>query len=216
MKKFKVLSLGLFIFVSMSFLAFSSEANSVNSDKSLQMLIDGNKRFTEEKYANEHLDSMYRKELTKGQHPFAVVVTCSDSRVAPELLFDQGLGDIFVIRTAGEVVDKLELGSIEYAVEHLGTKLVVVLGHEFCGAVTAAIAGGKTSENIAAIIEEIKPAVEKAKKEKGDLLTNAIHDNVDLIVEKINEKSEIIKETKNVKVVGAVYSISTNKVEFFK
>lgn len=217
LKKFKILILSLSLFLLSSVFALASEnVKSVNADLAVEKLVEGNSRFINEKYLNNHISVDYRKELAKGQHPFAVIVTCSDSRVSPEIIFDQGLGDLFVIRTAGEVVDSLEIGSIEYAVEHLGAKLVVVLGHESCGAVSAAVNGGEMPKNIASIIEEIKPAVEKAKNQKGNLVDNAIINNVNLIVNKIGSKSDVLKEMKDVKVVGAVYSLTNSKVEFLK
>lgn len=215
MKKFSKILLVCTLFLSLSLLSYSNESKNLSSKEALQKLVEGNERFVKEDYSNQHIDKDYRKELTKGQNPFAIVVTCSDSRVAPELLFDQGLGDIFVIRTAGEVVDKLELGSIEYAVEHLGVNLVIVLGHESCGAVGAVIKGGDIPKNISYIADEIKPAVDKAKTQKGNLEENAIKNNVDLIVNKIKKNSEIIEESKDCKVIGGVYSITTGKVEFF-
>ncbi len=215
MKKFSKILLVCTLFLSLSLLSYSNESKNLSSKEALQKLVEGNERFIKEDYSNQHIDKDYRKELTKGQNPFAIVVTCSDSRVAPELLFDQGLGDIFVIRTAGEVVDKLELGSIEYAVEHLGVNLVIVLGHESCGAVGAVIKGGDIPKNISYIADEIKPAVDKAKTQKGNLEENAIKNNVDLIVNKIKKNSEIIEEAKDCKVIGGVYSITTGKVEFF-
>ncbi len=217
MRKFRILFLSLSLFLLSTVFALASEnVKSVNAELAVQKLVEGNSRFISEKYANNNISVDYRKELAKGQHPFAVIVTCSDSRVSPEIIFDQGLGDLFVIRTAGEVVDSLEIGSIEYAVEHLGAKLVVVLGHEACGAVNAAISGGEMPKNIATIIEEIKPAVEKAKNQKGNLADNAIINNVNLIVNKIDSKSDVLKEMKDVKVVGAVYSLTNSKVEFLK
>lgn len=202
MKKFSKILLVCTLFLSLSLLSYSNESKNLSSKEALQKLVEGNERFIKEDYSNQHIDKDYRKELTKGQNPFAIVVTCSDSRVAPELLFDQGLGDIFVIRTAGEVVDKLELGSIEYAVEHLGVNLVIVLGHESCGAVGAVIKGGDIPKNISYIADEIKPAVDKAKTQKGNLEENAIKNNVDLIVNKIEKNSEIIEESKDCKVIG--------------
>ena len=217
MKKIKVLVLSLFVFLFTSVFALATEnIKTVSADAALGNLVDGNARFVGEKYLHDHISADYRKELAKGQHPFAVIVTCSDSRVSPELIFDQGLGDLFVIRTAGEVVDELEIGSIEYAVEHLGAKLVVGLGHESCGAVSAAVNGGEMPKNIASIVSQIKPAVIKAKGQKGNIIDNAIVNNVNLVVDKINNNSDVLKEAKDVKVVGAVYSLSNSKVEFLK
>lgn len=217
LKKFKVLMLSLLMFLFTSVVTLASESTkSVSADVAIANLVEGNTRFINEKYLNDHISADYRKELAKGQHPFAVIVTCSDSRVSPELVFDQGLGDLFVIRTAGEVVDELEIGSIEYAVEHLGAKLVVVLGHESCGAVSAAVTGGEMPKNIASIVNQIKPAVVKAKTQTGNLISNAIINNVNLVVDKINNNSDVLKEMKDVKVVGAVYSLTNSKVDFLK
>lgn len=216
MKKIKWLLLNALLFLAFATSAYSNESEGVDAEKALKMLMVGNERFVNEKYSNQHIDKATRKELIKGQSPFAIIVTCSDSRVSPEILFDQGLGDLFVIRTAGEVVDKFELGSIEYAVEHLGTKLIIVLGHESCGAVKAAVAGGDVPKNISYIVDEIKPAVEIAKKEKGELLTNSIIENVKLVVNKIHDNSEIVYLANDVKVVGAVYSLTDNKVTEIK
>jgi len=189
----------------------------VNADQAMQMLVDGNQRFITEKYADNNIGQMRREELTKGQHPFAIIVSCSDSRVPPELVFDEGLGDLFVIRTAGEVVNDVALGSIEYAIEHLGVKLVVVLGHEGCGAVQATLAGGEVPGHIVAIANAITPAVNQAKLQQGDLYTNSIKANVDLIVDKLKTSEPIIKETiakDHVKIVGAVYELKTGKIVF--
>ncbi|HEY4484757.1 MAG TPA: carbonic anhydrase, partial [Nitrospiria bacterium] len=117
----------------------ASEGHGLNPDKALTMLMEGNARYVEGKmlHPNQAADRM--GELAKGQHPFAVILGCADSRVPPEIVFDQGLGDLFVLRVAGNIADDAVIGSIEYAVEHLGTTLVFVLGHERCGAVSAAV-----------------------------------------------------------------------------
>ena len=153
-------------------------------------------------------------QAAKAQHPVAVVVSCSDSRVPPEIVFDQGIGDLFVIRTAGEVVKDVELGSIEYAVEHLHVPLVIVLGHKRCGAVEAAVKGGAAPGNIASIVELIKPAVEEAKKQKGDVLDNAVKINVRMVSEQI-KSSDIIghfMKEQRVKVVKGYYDLDDGTV----
>jgi carbonic anhydrase len=215
---FKKVSVFLVAMVLLMSTAFANSAEvSVNADKAMQFLVEGNQRFMTEQHANVHNGQARRDELTKGQHPFAIVVSCSDSRVPPELVFDEGLGELFVVRTAGEVVDDVAMGSIEYAIEHLGVKLVVVLGHEECGAVKATIAGGEVPGHILAIAKAITPAVNQAKLQKGDLLTNSIRANIDLIVDKLKTSEPIIKETiakDHVKIVGAVYELKTGKVVF--
>jgi len=173
----------------------------------LQMLKDGNDRYLKGKLTEKTDYKEERDALDNEQDPFAVILTCSDSRVAPEIFFDQKLGDLFVIRNAGNVADTEGLGSIEYAIEHLKTRLVVVCGHRHCGAVTAAYSGGNFSPNIKRIVELIMPAVKRG----GDL-DKVIHNNVEVMVEKIRA-DEIIKHL-GVKVVGAYYDIHSGVVEW--
>ena len=191
-------------------------ADTLNVKQSLKKLVDGNKRCVTCKQQNPRQDARRRKEVSKGQKPFAVVVGCSDSRIPPELIFDQGLGDLFVVRLAGNIVDALALGSIEYAVEHLGTKLVVVLGHGKCGAVTAATQSPGAPGHVGAIVKAIQPAVKKARKLKGDLVDNAIRANVALVTSKIKSSKPILAEMAEkgeIEVVGAYYNIETGAVE---
>jgi carbonic anhydrase len=188
----------------------------MNAKHALRRLIDGNERYVTENYAAVDVGIERREELSEGQAPFAVIVCCSDSRVPPEIVFDQGLGDLFVVRTAGEVVDDIALGSVEYAVEYLDVKLIVVLGHEDCGAVKAAVEGTYQPGYIELIIEAIEPAVEKAKTQKGDLLYNAIQNNIDLNLCRI-KASQLIWEamlTDTLKIIGAIYDIHDGRVEF--
>jgi carbonic anhydrase len=187
-------------------------------DESLQKLMDGNKRYVEGTPINKDLGDTRRKEILKGQHPFATVITCSDSRVPPEHIFDQGLGDIFVIRVAGNVVDSIALGSIEYGTEHVQTPLLVLLGHSDCGAVKAALgAKGAPEGNIGAIVKKIQPAVKKAKKKGGsneEVLETAIKENVMNVYGDVM-KSPVIKELVHegkLKIVAAEYDLATGKV----
>jgi carbonic anhydrase len=186
----------------------------VSADAALKMLREGNGRFVSEKMKHSGQSMKRVVELAKAQYPVAVVVSCSDSRVPPEIIFDQGLGDLFVVRTAGEVVKDAELGSIEYAVEHLGTPLVIVLGHKRCGAVEAAVKGGHAPGNIATLVDFIKPSVEQAKMQKGDVVDNAVRINAGVVADKI-KGSEIIQhlvKEKGVKIVKAYYDIDDGKV----
>src|SRR5215831_10411649 len=149
-------------------------------DKIWSDLMDGNKRFVAGNL-NPHAVVRVRESLAKSQHPKAIVLSCSDSRVAPELVFDQSLGDLFVVRAAGNIADPIGLGSMEYAVEHLGSTVLVVLGHTKCGAVTAACSGDKMpTSNLQAMVDKIEPAVVKVKNStKGDALVEAaIKENV--------------------------------------
>ncbi len=186
-----------------------------DSQSPLQKLIDGNKRFTDSKPMHVNQTSERRSEVAKGQKPFAVVVTCSDSRVPPEIIFDQGLGDLFVIRTAGNIIDDIGLGSIEYAVEHLRVQLIVVLGHEKCGAVDAAVKGDHAEGHIQNLIDAIRPAVEKAKNNKGDLLDNSVKANVQMVVKQLSSSEPILKEfmhEKKLNIVGARYDLDDGLV----
>jgi carbonic anhydrase len=173
----------------------------------LQMLKEGNERYLKGNLTSKTDYKEERDALDNEQDPFAVILTCSDSRVAPEIFFDLKLGDIFVIRNAGNVADTEALGSIEYAVEHLKTKLVVVCGHRHCGAVTAAYSSGEFQKNIQRIVELIKPAVERG----GDL-DKVIHNNVEVMVEKI-KSDEVVKHL-GVTVVGAYYDIQSGEVKW--
>ncbi|MBI5191365.1 MAG: carbonic anhydrase [Nitrospirae bacterium] len=184
-------------------------------------LMDGNKRFASGELCKKDLCKEKRDELTKGQHPFATILTCSDSRVSPEILFDQGLGDVFIVRVAGNVVDEIALGSIEYGVEHLHTPLLVILGHQSCGAVKATLElTGEPEGNIGAILKKIQPAVATAKAsgktDSGELLNDAIQQNVRNVYDDIMKNSEIVKELVHegkLEVVTAEYYLGTGEVK---
>lgn len=197
----------------------SGEGAGITPDEALKKLMDGNARFMKDDKEYINWGDVRRKELTKGQNPFAVILSCSDSRVPPEHVFDQELGDIFVVRVAGNVADPIELGSVEYAAEHLNVPLVMVMGHRSCGAVKATVAGGKPEGNIAAIVKKITPAVNSAKKRAKDkeaVLDAAIEDNAKLTAKTLTEKSEILRhlvESGKVKIVSAVYDLHTGKVD---
>lgn len=191
------------------------------ADSALNLLVTGNRRFVSDSAVDDNIGKTKRELLkSKGQKPFAVIVTCSDSRVAPELLFDQGLGDLFVIRVAGNVLDSVGIGSIQYAVEHLHVPLVVVLGHESCGAVAAAVQGGELPGSLPAIGKRIEPSIEivKATGTKDDITDKVIDQNV-LENVSILEKDKLIEElikTSKVKVIGAKYHLDSGLVTYFK
>jgi carbonic anhydrase len=190
----------------------------------LQKLEEGNKRFAAGKavHPDETLERI--RELKKGQHPFAIVVSCSDSRVPAELVFDQGLGDIFSIRTAGNIMGDYELGSIEYAVEHLDCKLIIVMGHKDCGAIKAFITSDghyKHSDHIKKIIEYIENEQEEKNLASHNELNvdNAIDANITHGVTFLKTAEPILKEfyeAKKVAIIGALYDIETGKVTFNK
>lgn len=196
-------------------LAYKTENLDIkDADNALQKLKDGNDRFVNDKSELINVTKERRDQLKDGQNPYAVVVSCSDSRVTPNIVFNAGLGEIFDIRLAGNVVDDDALGSIEYGVAHANAPLIVVMGHESCGAVTAAYnkytKGTAVEGNIEEIVEEIEPSINKDKT-----LDDAIHTNVTNVANEI-KNDQIIKkliDSGKVKVVEAYYSLD-GKVEF--
>jgi carbonic anhydrase len=204
-------------------LGATSAGPGISADESLRLFKDGNARYAEGKPQHPHQDRE-RRALTagQGQHPLAAVLTCSDSRVPPEIIFDQGIGDIFVIRVPGNISAPDEIGSIEYAVDHLATPLVVVLGHTQCGAVTAVVDDAKLPPNIAALLEPIKPAVAKAREDNPEatqdvLLNAASKENVWQSIADMLRQSPIIREKVKdggVRVVGAIYEIDSGQVQW--
>ncbi|TAL17176.1 carbonic anhydrase [bacterium] len=220
MKKISIVGGALALFLSFGpAVALASEGAAGNPDESLAKLMEGNARYVKGAMTHPDANDARREEVAKGQHPFAIILGCSDSRVPPEVIFDQGLGDLFIIRTAGHVVDDVAIGSIEYAAEHLGSPLLVVLGHERCGAVKATVDGGEAPGHIESIVKAIKPAVEKAKGEEGDLVDNSVKENVELVREKLLESKPILAELVEkgkLKIVGARYDLDDGKVEILK
>ncbi len=155
--------------------------------------------------------------VSKAQHPFATILSCSDSRVPPEIVFDVGLGDLFTTRVAGNVVDAAVLGTVEYGAEHLNVPLVVVLGHTGCGAVKATLESDEPRTHIETLIKDIRPAVNEARHEGGDVYDNAVRDNVYRSVRQLREAKPIMNvlcRDRKIQVVGAVYHLDTGVVEF--
>jgi carbonic anhydrase len=187
-------------------------------ERSLAELIEGNARFEAGTSLHPRQDARRRKEvLEKGQYPFAAVVACSDSRVPPELVFDQGLGDLFVVRAAGNLVDDLGIASLEYAAVHLGVPLIVVMGHSRCGAVTAAVEGGKAPGRLSVIHAALASSVEKAKDRPGDVVDAAARENVKSLVAALERSEGALKglvDRGALRVVGAFYDIERGVVEF--
>ena len=193
--------------------------SSLTADQALQRLIEGNGRYMAGAATHPDQTTQRRAELANGQFPFAIVLTCSDSRVAPEIFLDQGLGDLFVIRNAGNILDDHVIGSIEYAVEHLHVPLVLVVGHEKCGAVSAALAGGEMPGHIRSVVEALEPAVEAAKNLPGDKVDNAVRANVQRVAEILTHVEPILQEALShgkLRVVPARYDLATGRVEIFK
>lgn len=178
-------------------------------------LAAGNHRFVEGKSESRDLVTR-RKALAKTQNPHVALLSCSDSRVPPELVFDKNLGDLFVVRSAGESADLLAIGSLEYAVEHLGTVAIVVMGHQSCGAVKAACSGGKAeSPNLEAVVTPIAPSCKKVDKSKPETLDLAVRDHVHSVAQKLLAKSAILKHAADegkLTIIEAYYSLDTGEV----
>ncbi|MBU8923003.1 MAG: carbonic anhydrase [Bacteroidales bacterium] len=175
-------------------------------------LMEGNRRYSEGRPVAPRRDSDRRKETANGQKPFAIVLTCSDSRVVPEILFDQGIGDIFVVRVAGNEVDDLVLGSIEYAATHLSTPLLVVLGHDDCGAVKASIDAGDPGGHTGSFIDKIRSVL--AGNATNDPVKAACDNTLD-VVNRLESSSPILKslvEAEKLNVKGAHYDITSGCV----
>ena len=193
--------------------------SNLTADQALQRLVAGNERYVAGAATHPDQTAQRRAELAKGQFPFAIVLTCSDSRVVPELFLDQGLGDLFVIRNAGNILDDHVIGSMEYAVEHLNVPLVLVVGHEKCGAVSAAVAGGEAPGHIRSVVEALEPAVEQARNLPGDKVDNAVRANAARAAEILTRVQPILKEAASsgkLMVVPARYDLATGRLEILK
>jgi carbonic anhydrase len=195
----------------------------------LQLLRDGNRRFVANLRSHDSATEARRTEVAAGQEPFAIILGCSDSRVPAEIVFDQGLGDLFVIRVAGNIVAPSQVGSVEFAAERYGTRLVVVLGHSQCGAILATIDELKRptynqSRNLHSIVDRVRPAVEpllqsEMRLQQDELVRHAVRANVQSSVGHLRHGSEMLEqliEKDHLVVVGAEYSLETGVVDFFE
>jgi len=214
-------------FAILFFMIFSStfiscdKTTAAKEGEPLQELLEGNKRFASDNPEHPHQSNKLVRELKEnGQHPEAIVVSCADSRVAPELVFDQGLGDLFVIRTAGNIIGEFELGSIEYAVENLGTPLIIVMGHQSCGAIETFIEHKHDTLNghMQKIIDYINAEEEeKALLAKGNItLEDAVAANVRHAVKLLRTSEPILAKryaAGQLKIIGAIYNMQSGEVE---
>ncbi len=202
--------------------AATDHASGTPAAQALTQLREGAERFATGQSTFPHQDADRIKEIVAGQKPFATILSCSDSRVPVEMIFDAGFGDLFVVRVAGNVAATEQIGTIEYGIEHLGSNLIVVLGHTKCGAVTAAATDAKAEGSIGTLINEIEPAVARAEKKQpalkgNDLVPAATIENVWLEIEKLMAQSPMIRErvqAGSVRLVGAVYHLEDNQVEW--
>ena len=191
----------------------------MSAQEALKKLAAGNQQYVAGRMTHPNQTPECRARVAEGQHPFAIILSCSDSRVPPEVIFDQGLGDLFTVRVAGNIAEPATIGSIEYAAEHLGSPLLVVLGHSRCGAVEAAAKRGETPGHIADIIAAIRPAVERAKGMPGDPVDNAVRANVRMVVEQLKSSQPVLfhlVEEGKLQIVGAYYDLDTGKVDILR
>ena len=199
-----------------------TRAANLGAEEAAQALREGNQRYVSDGLTHPRCDSTRRQELSGGQRPFATVITCADSRVPPELIFDQGLGDLFVIRVAGNIASDAVLGSIEYASLHLGVNLVLVMGHRSCGAVGAAVEnldidGGATNTHIDALIDAIRPAVRTASNAgSDDLLERSVRENATMVAGQIGTSEPVMAGLvgSGVQSRAAYYNLQTGEVEW--
>lgn len=188
----------------------------MNGEEALRTLLEGNERFVSDKLTHPNQTGQRRLEVAPRQNPFAIVLTCSDSRTPPEIIFDRGIGDIFIIRTAGNVADAVALGSMEMAVEEFGVPLIMILGHQRCGAIKAAMQGSDAPGHMASIMELIQPAVLRAEGQPGDPWDNTAKENVKVVADQLKTAEPILsknaKEGK-LKIVGSYYWFDDGAVE---
>lgn len=181
----------------------------------INRLKEGNARFAEDQLDGKLQDSSRREELTSGQQPHTIVLSCADSRVVPELAFDAGLGELFVVRVAGNIANSSSMASMEYAVAHCGSKVIVVLGHQACGAVTAAMNGGDNGYNLNHLLSHITPAISASGE--GASVTDVVKKNAQLQIDELLNRSSIISaaaEKGDIKIVPAYYNLDSGKVDF--
>ncbi len=187
----------------------------MKGEENWKRLLEGNARFVEERMKHPHATQEHRAAIADTQDPLAIILTCADSRVPPEVIFDQGIGDLFAIRIAGNVASDEALGSIEYGAKFLNTPLIVVLGHTKCAAVTNACKAYHEPDHITTLMKSLQPAVERAKGKEGDLVNNAIIENVKYMVDKLKATEPILKtqhDEGKLMIIGAEYDLDTGLV----
>ncbi|OYD95833.1 carbonic anhydrase [Nostoc sp. 'Peltigera membranacea cyanobiont' 210A] len=192
----------------------STSAESLNPDAALQKLIEGNQRFVNHHPQYPDQSELRLHEVAQAQHPFATILSCADSRVPAEIVFDQGIGDIFDVRIAGNIATHEAIGSIEYAVVLLGSPLLMVMGHERCGAVTAAVQKESLPGDISTFVKAIKPALKRVKDQPGDAVENAVVANVQYQIERLQRSKLLTKQVESgkLKIVGGRYDLDTGRV----
>ena len=204
---------------------------SVSADDALKRLMEGNQRYVNGESHFPRICPQTRVETAKEQRPFAVILGCSDSRVPAEIVFDQGIGDLFVIRTAGHRIDSLAIASVEYAVSQLDVRLVIVLGHQRCGAISAALDWHQSPEawkmdespvginHMPQLLEKLRDVVDRTRTLPGDHLDNAVRENIFTVIRRLKESSSVLQESMyldKLKIVGAYYSLDKGTIQVLK
>jgi len=197
---------------------YAHNVDNISAQEALEKLKQGNKRFVKLRQKHPDESMQRRKEMIKGQHPFVVILSCSDSRVPLELIFDQGLGDLFEVKNAGNVLDEHVIGSIEYAVMHCGVKLIVIMGHQDCGAIAATLSGVSETKYIKSLEDSIQPAVEQCalrgvEINSDNVVRAHVMQDINELMEQDHDLVKYMKEH-DVKIVPAYYHIDTGKVDF--
>ncbi|MDB6080753.1 MAG: cynT [Chlamydiia bacterium] len=203
--------------VSLSLLS-STLLSAMPPEEALKRLVEGNQRYVDGKLIHPNRDEETRSKMAEGQAPYAIILGCSDSRVPPEIIFDQGLGELFIVRVAGNVAGPIELDSIEFSAIHFKSAVILVLGHKNCGAVQAVLQNDtKDIESIAVLIEPAVKAAEKLSRE-GDLVERAVKMNVEMVTEQLRKNEVLAKriESKQLQVVGGYYDLESGKVELLE
>ncbi|MGK5595371.1 MAG: carbonic anhydrase [Parachlamydiaceae bacterium] len=193
-----------------------AQEDRISSENALQRLMQGNERYAQDKLLHPDRTRFRREELTASQTPFAIILGCSDSRVSPEIVFDQGIGDLFVVRIAGNVVGPVELDSIEFAAGYLGSSIVFVLGHENCGAVSSVL--NQHTKDIEAIAQLLSPSIQGIDPNGKQALEEAIKKNVSFVTKQLKQSPVLARliEEKKIDVVGGYYHLGSGKVELIQ
>jgi carbonic anhydrase len=214
--KARYLILGFICFFQAVVCLSAQDQTNLTPDQAWQRLKDGNARFASDQLKNPDIGNKKRQELAAGQHPFAIVLSCADSRVPPEYIFNQGLGDIFVLRVAGNISEPYLVASMEFGVEQFHVPLIVVLGHDECGAVKAAMGKDRPGGDLGKLIDEVQPG-KQLPADKSLALAEGIKNNARYQGDVLAKRSEVIRKhiaEKKVKIVSGVYKFSTGKVEW--
>jgi carbonic anhydrase len=200
---------------SLGSIGLAADGTLPSAEAVLRELKVGNEHHVAKRYQHPHQTAARQRELAATQNPHAIILSCADSRVAPEIILDQGLGDLFDVRVAGNVAGDTELASIEYAASHLHTPLLVVMGHQKCGAVTAAAESGEAEGHLPSLLALIRPAIEHARAQPGELIENAVRINVENVVRQVRASTPVLAALVDrgaLTVAGAVYSLDTGRV----